>query len=483
MTSSTNERQPLSERSAMIELLQCFEEIERRQKTNRLAEYRPYTKQADFHAAGADYRERLLRAGNQLGKTVAGASEAAFHLTGKYPDWWQGRRWDRPVVGWVAGPTGETTRDNPQRLLMGRPNSWGTGTLPGDDITDYSRGVGVTDLLDTVELQHITGGSSYLKFKNYQQGREKWQGETLDFVWFDEEPPADIYSEGLTRTNATGGMVWLTFTPLLGMSEVVRRFLINPTADRHDTNMTIEDAEHIAPEERDRIIAAYPPHEREARAKGVPVLGSGRIFPVAEADISVPAFAIPAHWSQLGALDFGWDHPTAAVRVAWDRDADCMYVTDCYRVREQTPVIHAGALKPWGTWIPWAWPHDGLQRGKGGDTPLADQYRRQGLRMIGQHAQFDDGSYGVEAGIMRLLDRMQTGRLKVFSHLVDWFEEFRLYHRKEGKVVKEADDLMDATRYAEMSLPHGRAQGPDPGPDDGYARALANGDDASWKTM
>lgn len=451
--SSSTEPQPSSPHSALIELLGCFEEMERRQKTNRLAEYRPYTKQADFHAAGEAYRERLLRAGNQLGKTVAGASEVAFHLTGRYPDWWRGRRWDRPVVGWVAGPTGETTRDNPQRLLMGRPDSWGTGTIPADDIVDHSRAHGgVTDLLDTIIVQHITGGTSYLKLKNYQQGREKWQGETLDFVWFDEEPPADIYSEGLTRTNATGGMAWLTFTPLLGMSEVVRRFLIDPTADRHDTNMTIDDAEHIPPEERDRIIASYPPHEREARAKGVPVLGSGRIFPVAESAISVPAFKLPDHWPQLGAMDFGWDHPFAAVRVAYDREADCMYVTDAYRVREQTPVIHAAALKVWGDWLRWAWPHDGLQHSKDSGVPLATQYRRQGLRMLADHARYADGSAGVEAGLMDMLDRMQTGRLKVFAHLADWFEEFRLYHRKDGKVVKEHEDLMAATRYGAMSL-------------------------------
>ena len=440
-------------RRALAEWVAVLEEVERRRGQRRLGRYRPYPKQADFHAAGASFRERLLRAGNQLGKTLAGAAEAAFHLTGRYPEWWRGRRWDRPVVAWVAGPTGETTRDNPQRMLMGRPGRIGTGMIPGETIAGCTRArSGVADQLDTIHVAHASGGHSVLKLKNYEQGRAKWQGETLDFVWFDEEPPADIYSEGLTRTNATGGMVWLTFTPLLGMSEVVRRFLISATADRHDTNMTIDDAEHIAPEERERIVAAYPPHEREARARGVPILGSGRIFPVAESAVSVPAFAVPRHWPQLGALDFGWDHPTAAVRIAWDRDADCLYVTDCYRVREATPVIHAAALKAWGPWLPWAWPHDGLQHSKDSGVPLADQYRRQGLRMLPEHARYPDGSAGVEAGLMELLERMQTGRLKVFAHLCDWFEEFRLYHRKDGRVVKEAEDLMSATRYAAMSL-------------------------------
>ena len=118
-----------------------------------------------------------------------------------------------------------------------------------------------------------------LNFKSYDQGRSKWQADTLDFVWLDEEPPLDIYSEGLTRVSATRGMVYATFTPLLGMSDVVRRFLLEPSEDRININMTIDDALHYTPEERAKIIAGYPAHEREARAKGIPTLGSGRFSP------------------------------------------------------------------------------------------------------------------------------------------------------------------------------------------------------------
>ena len=107
-------------------VLRIFEAEETRRKTNnRLATYRPYPPQAEFHAAGAKHRERLFLAGNQLGKSLAGASEAAFHLTGLYPDWWRGRRWDRPIVAWAASVSGEATRDNPQRMLLGRPGRSG----------------------------------------------------------------------------------------------------------------------------------------------------------------------------------------------------------------------------------------------------------------------------------------------------------------------------------------------------------------------
>ena len=425
-------------------------ELQRRIAQRRLTEYRPYPKQREFHEAGLTFRQRLLMAANQVGKTWAAGFELAMHATGEYPEWWKGRRWDRPIVGWAAGVTGESTRDNPQRILLGRPGQWGTGAVPKSSLIDTSSSRGLADAVDTIQVRHVSGDTSSIQLKSYEKGREKWQGETLDFVWFDEEPPADIYMEGLTRTNATNGMTLITFTPLLGMTDVVSRFLIEKPPGTHVTTMTIEDAEHYTPEQRAAIIASYPEHERKARTQGIPQLGSGRVFPIDEDEIRCEPFAIPNDWPQLGGMDFGWDHPSAAAKLAWDRDSDCLYVTATHRAKQQTPLLFAGAVKPWGAWLPWAWPHDGLQHDKGSGIQLAAQYRNQGLKMLGLHAQFEDGSNGLEAGITEMLDRMQTGRLKVFSHLAEWFEEFRIYHRKEGLIVKERDDILSATRYGIM---------------------------------
>ncbi|WP_419195814.1 terminase large subunit domain-containing protein [Ensifer adhaerens] len=428
-------------------------EIGRRQKTHRLSYYRPYAKQTEFHAAGATFRERLFMAGNQLGKTLAGAAEAAMHLTGDYPHWWAGRRFDRPITMIGGSESHELTRDGVQRLLVGPPMSeedWGTGYLPKAALAGWTRRSSASGALDSVTVRHASGGTSTLLLKAYEQGRAKWQANTVDYVWFDEEPPEDVYFEGITRTNATGGSVAVTFTPLKGMSSVVSRYLLEPSDDRTVVTMTIDDAEHYTPEERAKIVASYPAHEKEARTKGVPTLGSGRIFPVTEEQIRVEPFEIPRHWVQIGGLDFGWDHPFAAALCAWDRDADVFYVTRSYREREATPIIHAASLKPWGAWLPWAWPHDGLQHDKGSGEQLAAQYRGQGLVMLPERATFDDGTNGVEAGISDMLQRMQTGRFKVFSTVGDWFEEFRLYHRKDGRIVKERDDVISASRYALM---------------------------------
>jgi hypothetical protein len=209
---------------------------------------------------------------------------------------------------------------------------------------------------------------------------------------------------------------------------------------RHVTSMTIDDVEHYTAEEKARIIASYPAHEREARAKGVPTMGSGRVFPIAEELIAVDPFPIPDFWAQIGGLDFGVDHPFAAVNLAWDKDADCLYVTRTCRLKGEhkdgkwtgSPVFHAASIRPWGEWIPYAWPHDGLERDRQSGDTLADQYRTHHLNMLHERATHEDGTNGVEAGITEILERMQSNRFKVFKNNGEWFEDFRLYHRKSA---------------------------------------------------
>lgn len=430
---------------------------------------------------------------HNCGKTWSSSYEVAMHVTGRYPDWWPGRKWSRPVVGWAIGESMESTRDTMQRLILGRPGEWGTGTIPKACIQGIKRAQGISDAVDCILIKHESGGISHLYFKSYEKGRSKLQGETLDFAALDEEPPLDIYTEVLTRTNATKGMVWITFTPLLGMSKVVCQFLQNPTPDRSDTNMTIDDVLHYSDEERARIIAGYPEHEREARAKGIPILGSGRIFPVAESLITVPDFPLPDLWPRIAGMDFGWDHPSAAAWLAWDRDEHILYVYSAMREREQTAAEFAPGILARGAWIPMAWPADGLQHEKGSGSQLAEQYRLAGVNMLHEHAQLPETGDGadtrisrvsVEAGLQIMLQAFKANdpdeyarqqdlltkagrghekplRIHVFASLNDWFEEFRLYHRKDGKVVKLQDDLMAATRYAYAMLRYATTP-PDP---------------------
>lgn len=367
---------------------------------------------------------------------------------------------------------------------MGRPGEWGTGTVPSDLIIEVKRAQGIADTIDCVFVRHVSGAVSRLYFKSCEQGREKLQGETLDFAALDEEPPEDIYIEVLTRTNATKGIVWLTFTPLLGMSKVVSRFLLETNPDRCDTNMTIDDVAHYTEEDKARIIASYPAHEREARAKGIPIMGSGLIFPVEESAIVVDPFPIPDIWPVICGIDFGWDHPSAVVWLAWDRDNDIIYLYDSIRMRESVPRDIAPLILQRGHWVPCSWPHDGLQHDKGSGIQLAEQYRQQGVNMLHEMAQLpetgDENGYkvsrtSVEAGVLEMLNRMQTGRWKVFSNQKDWLQERQLYHRKDGKIVKERDDSISASRYAMMMLRYAMT------PPDPHKSALSSRREYDWR--
>lgn len=451
LTMADIERLPLKEKMALLEVLEAKE---KHLRENKLHYYKPYAKQREFHAKGSNkkIRERLLMAGNQLGKTLCAGAETAMHLTGIYPDWWEGKVYTHPVTAWAASVTSQGTRDTIQRMLLGQPGDWGTGMIPKENIIEIKRAPhGVPDAVESITVRHACGGQSRLTLKSYDQGRERFQGETLDFVWMDEEPSdISLYIECLTRTNATKGILFMTFTPLLGMSTVVKRFLMEKAPGTDITAMTIFDAEHYSDEERQAIILAYPEHERKARAEGLPMLGSGAVFPIAEEVITVEPFRIPEWWPRLIGIDFGWNHNFAAVWLAIDPDTDTIYVYDCYTVKEQTPIQHSMVMLTKGKWIPVAWPHDGLQHDKGSGVALHQQYKSAGVNMLGQKATFPDGSNSVEAGLIEMLDRMQTGRLKVFRHLENWLSEYRIYHRKDGKLVKMDDDAISATRYGVM---------------------------------
>lgn len=449
-----------------LELLKLLETRDRRRRENWLQHYKPYPKQREFHRLGREYRERLLCAGNRLGKTYSGAAEVAMHATGLYPPDWEGHRFHRPIRATVGSVSGELTRKGVQRLLVGPPEKreeWGTGAIPKSHITGHSMKPGVPDAVSSITVKNEFGGESVIQFNSYDQGREKWQADDLDLVWLDEEPPLDIYTEALTRTNTTGGLVFITFTPLLGMSQVVKRFLQEKPQGTVTVVMTIDDVDHISLEKKAEIIAAYPEHEREARTRGVPMLGSGAVFPVAESAISIAPFPLPAHWPRICAMDFGVDHPAGFAVLAHDRDTDTIYVYDAWRLKgktigEQAMMIIAKGYQH----LPWAWPHDGLQRDRSSGQVMFQQYKNFGINMLNERAQFERtpegkaGGNSVEAGLALMLERMQTGRLKIFSNLRDLFEEIRMMHRKDGQVVKVDEDIVAALRYSTMMLRRAR---------------------------
>jgi phage terminase large subunit-like protein len=254
---------------------------------------------------------------------------------------------------------------------------------------------GLAELADTIRVKHVSGGISTITLKAYSQGRERFQGSTIDFLSLDEEPPLDVFLEALTRTNTTQGPTILTFTPVKGLSNVVKRYLMEKAPDRHITTMTLSDALHYDDAQREQIVASYPEHERDARTKGIPAMGSGRVFPIDEETLLVEPFECPKHWLRWGGLDFGWTHYAAFCELWWDRDFDVIYLARTVRMREKTPLQHVQTIREWN--LTWAWPHDGRnQTLAGAGVPLMSQYRDAGLEMMPKHATFENARRQME---------------------------------------------------------------------------------------
>src|ERR1039458_9670512 len=309
----------------------------------------------EFLTAGANFRERLFMAANRAGKTETGAYEMACHLTGQYPAWWLGKRFSQPVNAWACGTTNGTTRDIVQEKLLGPEGAHGTGMIPAHTIVKVSNKQGLSNAADTVLVKHVSGGRSRVSFKSYESGRKAFEGTAQHVIWLDEEGPLDIYTECLYRTATTDGVIYTTFTPLGGMSDVVKSF-VEPESEeaaavKKVTQCDWSQVPHLDEEAKRQLLASTPPYQRDARTKGIPQLGVGAIYPLAESEIVIPRFNIPAHWPRSYCLDVGWNR-TAAVWGALDPESKICYLFREYYRAQAEPVIHAAGIKAVGEWIP-----------------------------------------------------------------------------------------------------------------------------------
>ncbi len=409
-------------------------------------------------------------AANRVGKTRCAGAEVAYHLTGDYPDWWAGKRFDHPVLIWTGSPTNETSRDIVQAELLGDLGAGlGTGMVPRSRIMGQpqTRQAGVKNVVESFRVKHKSGGVSNCTLKTYEMGWQKWQGTAPHVVWLDEEPDDyRIYSEAQTRTLTSHGINLVTFTPLLGMTDLVDHFMSGGDGI-YLKGATWDDVPHLSKEDKDRLSASYRQHEREARTKGVPMMGEGAIFPISDERISCEPFKIPDHFARIKGCDFGFEHPAAGAEIAHDRDQDIIYVIDCYRAKGELAPYHAAWFNKSNRWVPVAWPHDGLNTEKSGGNKIKDAYIEHGVNMLGKSARYakargDDKEKGGGQDQWPIIDeireRMMTGKFKVFSNLSNWFEEKRSYHVKSNsngtgiKIVDRRDDILKAMFYAVMML-------------------------------
>jgi phage terminase large subunit-like protein len=406
-----------------------------------------YVKHMQCFEAGDTFAERCFMAANRVGKSEGvGAYEMTLHLIGKYPPWWKGRRFTRPISAWAAGKDAKTVRDILQLALLGPGPQYGTGMIPADAILDTTPKVGTPEAVERVYVKHVLGGRSELTFKSYDAGVESFYGTKKDVVWLDEEAAQKIYAECLMRTLATvpgepNGIILVTFTPLWGMTDLAKDFIqAEEGGPKHLITATWDDAPHLTKETRDELYKSIPPHEREARTEGRPMLGSGAVYPVPEAEIVVPDFSIPAHYFRGYGMDVGWSK-TAAIFGALDRDNDIVYLTGEHYRGQAEPPIHAAAIKARGNMPGFIDPASNASSQEDG-RQLFQIYRQLGLNLqMAENAR--------EAGIYAVWTRLSTGRLKVFRSCKNWLDEFRTFARDEnGKIIGEAKyHLMAAPRY------------------------------------
>lgn len=210
------------------------------------------------------------------------------------------------------------------------------------------------------------------------------------------------------------------------------------------TFVSWEDVPHLSEEQKAKILAGTPAHQREARTRGIPMLGEGAVYGVLEDDFVVTGFELPKHWPRAYGFDVGW-RMNAAIFGAWDRENDIVYIYDeIYRGKTE-PLLIAQSIKTRGEWIPGVIDPASAGTNASDGRKLSIIYRDLGLDLR-------DADNAVEAGIVEVWRRLSEGRLKVFKNCVNLLAEYRIYRRdKNGKVVKQHDHALDALRYFIMS--------------------------------
>jgi phage terminase large subunit-like protein len=426
----------------------------------------PYRWQRAFFDAGEWAKQRCVIAANGVGKSFLTCAELAMHVTGRYPPWWKGARFDYGGWEcWIGSIDNDMQKRGPQRALLGRElESVGTALIPKDSIKSIElRQAGVKSVVDTLVINHISGRPVTVKWLTFEQGWRKWQSGDPKIILWDEEPDEsivdqkDIMTETLTRLVRNNGIWIVGYTPLLGETNLTKHFM---DANKDDgifyVGATWDDAPHMDAEQRRIIESQYPAHQRDARTKGIPMLGTGRIFTVGDSDILIDPIHIPDHWARICGIDFGMAHPCAAAWVAWDRDTGYFYLYDCWKKESAKTYEHAQVINSRGKWIPVAWPHDGEKRDPKSGQRFADIYRGEHeVNMLSKSARYKNDTGGSQAQWpiieeIRLL--MESGKFKVFRTCTDWVTEFHSYHTKDGKIVSRRDDVLKASFYAKMMV-------------------------------
>lgn len=474
-------------RQSLIELTQLEQELERRATDERLNYYQKpleHKIQVEFHQSLK--RNRWLFGGNRTGKTVGGAVEAVWMARGNHPF----KDVHMPTRGWIVSLTNEVQRDVAQKEILRWLNPrWikdihvrsGKKDDPQNAIIDFI----------VVESQH--GGDSIIGFKSCDQGRAKFQGTSQHWIWFDEEPPKDIYDECKMRIIDTRGDIWGTMTPLLGLTWVYDDIYINEKSDPNVKYWMMEwaDNPYLSTDEIAELESTMSEDEREARQYGKFVAMSGLVYKEFREDIHViDPFEIPKHWYADIAIDPGFTNPLSSHFYAVDGDGTIYVIEEHYKA-ETTVEEHSGSIWAIAKRLKWKKSaNDGLNALI---DPAANQKTLAAEKSVKQlfsdyKIYCRDANNDVWSGIQRVkeylklrpneqIDIWPKGKPKlfIFRTCPNMIAEFKSYRWSEPtdkkntdeKPIKKRDHAMDELRYFIMTRPQ-PSKMPKNQPGDGY---------------
>ena len=445
------------------EILSRLAEIEREQKRRisdgeKLALYnkvKKHKKQMAFHRCKK--RNRWVFGGNRSGKTECGAVECIWLLRGIHPY----RKNKKDVFGWAVSLSTQVQRDVAQaKILSYLPHSW---------IADITMLSGRKDspsggVIDQIKIKNVFGGISTLGFKSCDQGREKFQGSSLDFVWFDEEPPRDIYEECLMRVMDKRGEVFGTMTPLKGRTFIYNEIYLNRKKNPEIWHefMTWEDNPYLSKKETKLLECALDSSSLDARKFGKFSEGAGLVYPEFDESVHViEPFAVPREWQDAISIDPGLNNPLSAHWYCVDWDGN-IYVVAEHSESGKDVDFHASAIKEISRKLGWKTDSKGRlcalidsaagQRTLSSPKSVAELFYERGI-LVDTNVNKD-----VFSGIARVKSFLKRGNgegdIYIFSTCANMIEEFKTYSWADGDKPRKVDDhCMDELRYYVMTKP------------------------------
>jgi phage terminase large subunit-like protein len=439
-------------------------------------------------AINSPARYTIIQAGNQSGKTHAGAVRTALvalrrNLKGSKAYKIAPPRTDGTfgTIIWCLSTTNQMVRDGVMLKLLGDVGGGriGTGLLPGDRIVSYTKSHALVGLVDTVIVRADDGSLTAIRFKSYDQSREAMQSESVAFIWADELLNDEAqWNELLARGTACSGAIFMTATPKRQQSPVMRWFKGPGHSDRKIIRMSARKTIHLTEEQWRSMEQAYSPLERASRMEGDEYAGGGLVLQVTKDMCGMKLnsamfnpetpriLGIDPHHSGLSVSA----DPTALLFGCYNPDGDILYVVNGFKQQYISPESVAFRVKKtsWAN-APCAWGRAEKQGTANGQT-FAQLYYSAGLRMLPKYATLPGGGLDLDLEFDEIQRAFINGNIKINVDLFELWDEIAGLERDENnKIIERHDHFLAALRYMYLCRKQARRSPPTFQDDDPFA--------------